>query len=177
MNVLCVSAPGGRCFQSPEMFTMKTTFLSLYTIMLALWTGGIAIFTFVVTPVIFRSYPRDTAGEIVGRLFPGYFGYNLALSVLAVVLFLLMTVDWTTTASRLSVLFLAAAIIVNLFIVFKLHPDIVRIKQTVSSFERESQDSAARKSFRKLHALSAVLNLFLLADGVTLLVAAPFLKK
>jgi hypothetical protein len=156
---------------------MKTTVVSLYTIILALWVGGIAIFTFVVTPVIFRSYPRDTAGEIVGRLFPGYFGYNLALSVLAAVVFLLVTVDWTATASRLSVLLIAAAIAVNLFIVFKLHPDIVHIKQTVSSFERESPDSAARASFRKLHAVSAVLNLFLLADGATLLVAARLLRK
>lgn len=156
---------------------MRTTISSLYLIILALWTGGIAIFTFVVTPVIFRSYPRDTAGEIVGRLFPGYFGYNLALSVLAIGLFLLMSVDWTATASRLSVLLLAAAIAVNLFIVFKLHPDIVHIKQTVSSFERESPDSAARRSFRKLHAVSAVLNLFLFVDGATLLVAARLLRK
>ncbi len=156
---------------------MKTTFYSLYTIILALWVGGIATFTFVVTPVIFRSYPRDTAGEIVGRLFPVYFGYNLALSVLAIVVFLLISVEWSSTVHRLSLVLLAAALIVNLFIAFKLHPDIVRIKQTVSSFEQESPDSAARKSFKKLHAVSAVLNLFVLADGIMLLVTAPFLKK
>src|SRR5512135_2337490 len=156
---------------------MKAALSSLYIIILALWVGGIAIFTFVVTPVIFKSYPRDTAGEIVGKLFPGYFGYNLALSVLAIVLFLLMTVDWSANLNRLSILLLAAAVIVNLYIVFKLHPDIVHIKQTVSSFERESPDSAARASFKKLHAVSAVLNLFLLVDGVALLITAPLLKK
>ncbi len=156
---------------------MKATTYSLYTVVLALWAGGIAAFTFVVTPVIFRSYPRDMAGEIVGRLFPVYFGYNLALAVLAGALFLLVNADRTATANRLSLLLLAAAIIINLFVVFKLHPDIVRVKQTVSSFERESPDSPARNSFKKLHALSAVLNLALLADGLALLVAAPFLKK
>ena len=156
---------------------MKAALSSLYIIILALWAGGIAIFTFVVTPVIFKSYPRDTAGEIVGRLFPGYFGYNLALSVLAIVLFLLMSVDWSANLHRLSILLLAAAVIVNLYIVFKLHPDIVHIKQTVSSFERESPDSSARRSFKKLHAASAILNLFLLVDSVALLVTARLLKK
>ncbi len=156
---------------------MKGIIYSLYTLLVALWVGGIAVFTFVVTPVIFKSYPRDTAGEIVGRLFPGYFGYNLALSVLAMALLLLLKADWSATAYRLSMLLLAAAIVVNLFIVFKLHPDIVRIKQTVSSFERESPDSTARRSFRKLHMASAVMNLFLLLDGVALLAAAPYLRK
>jgi hypothetical protein len=34
-----------------------------------------------------------------------------------------------------------------------------------------------RKRFAKLHAVSAVLNLLLLADGITLLAVAPLLKK
>jgi hypothetical protein len=52
---------------------MKPFLAILYTLLLSLWTGGIAIFTFIVTPAIFRSYGRDQAGEIVGRLFPGDF--------------------------------------------------------------------------------------------------------
>ena len=52
---------------------MKLSWFSFYNIVLALWVGGMALFTFIVTPVIFKSYPRDQAGEIVGRLFPGLF--------------------------------------------------------------------------------------------------------
>ncbi|NTW65040.1 MAG: DUF4149 domain-containing protein, partial [Nitrospirae bacterium] len=54
---------------------MKSILFSLETLTRALWTGGMALFTFIVTPAIFRSYGRDQAGEIVGRLFPGYFLY------------------------------------------------------------------------------------------------------
>ena len=55
---------------------------SVYTLILALWVGGISIFTFIVTPEIFRSFSRDEAGKIVGKLFPDYFLFTLALSVL-----------------------------------------------------------------------------------------------
>jgi hypothetical protein len=150
---------------------------SVYNLVLALWTGGIALFTFIVTPVIFKSYPRDMAGEIVGKLFPGYFTYNLVLSILALILFFLLTTDRSFFAWRLSLFLVSAALVINAFILFKLHPEIVKVKGEISSFEQESPDSLMRKKFRKLHGVSAALNLFLLVDGITLLVSVPFLKK
>jgi hypothetical protein len=51
------------------------------------------------------------------------------------------------------------------------------VKQAVTSFERESPDSPMRKRFAKLHAVSAVLNLLLLADGIALLVVSPIVKR
>jgi uncharacterized membrane protein len=156
---------------------MKLSWFSLYSLILALWVGGMAIFTFIVTPVIFRSYPRDQAGEIVGRLFPGYFLYNLVLAALVLVLFFIVTNDQSKLAYRISLICAVTALLINLFIVFKLHPDAVRIKQQVTSFERESPDSPARIQFRKLHGVSAVLNLVLLAEGIALLVAGPLIRK
>ncbi len=152
-------------------------FFSLYDLTLALWAGGIMLFTFIVTPAIFLSYGRDMAGEIVGKLFPGYFRYNLFLSALAVVLFFLLRTDRSAWPAKLSLGLLAAGLVINLFIVFKLHPEAVRIKLSIASFEREPSDSPARIRFRRLHGLSAALNVFLLAEGIALLVVAPYLKK
>ena len=45
----------------------------IYRLAVACWFGGAALFTAVLTPVIFRAYSRDTAGGIVGALFPSYF--------------------------------------------------------------------------------------------------------
>ena len=158
-------------------FYMKLNWFSLYNLVLALWVGGIAIFTFLVTPVIFKSYARDMAGGIVGKLLPGYFIYNLVLAAAALALFFLLAADRSAFAGRFSLVLLAVALVVNVFVVFKLHPEAVRVKQEVISFERESPDSPARKKFTRLHALSASLNLLLLADGVVLLLVSPFLKK
>jgi len=156
---------------------MKIFWFSWYTLVLALWVGGMALFTFVATPVIFKTYPRDLAGEIVGRLFPGYFLYNLVLAVAALILFFIIANDQSKLPYRLSLICATTALLINLFIVFKLHPDTVRVKQQVASFESEAPDSPARKEFRKLHGISAVLNLVLIAEGITLLVAAPLLRK
>jgi hypothetical protein len=156
---------------------MKTSWFTLYNLILALWVGGIAAFTFIVTPVIFRSFGRDLAGKIVGELFPGYFLYNLVLAALALLLFFVVAGEPSKTPYRLSLFLLTAALIINVFIVFKLHPDTVQVKQAVTSFERESPDSPMRKRFAKLHAVSAVLNLLLLADGAALLAVAPLLKR
>ena len=150
---------------------------SFYSLTLALWVGGMAIFTFVVTPIIFRSYPRDTAGEIVGKLFPSYFSYNLILAVLALILLMFLAADRSSREYRLSIVLLAAALIVNVFVTFKLHPAAVKAKQQIASFERVSPEAPERKAFARLHGLSAVLNLLLLADGVALLVINPFVKK
>ena len=156
---------------------MRTVPGALYLLTLSLWVGGMAIFTFLVTPIIFRSYGRDHAGEIVGRLFPAYFPYLLALSVLALVLFLLLRADRGAAISRISLALLALAVVVNLYVTFKLHPDAVRIKQQIASFERDAGDSPARMAFRRLHALSAALNLAVLADGVALLLLSRHLCK
>ncbi|MEK6745304.1 MAG: DUF4149 domain-containing protein [Nitrospirota bacterium] len=156
---------------------MTFAFASLYTMSLALWTGGMALFTFVVTPAIFRSFGRDQAGEIVGKLFPGFFLFCLAVSSTALVLFFLLDAEQTTRPYRASLSLLVLAVIINTYVLFSLHPRTVEVKQLVTSFERSALDSPERKEFRKLHAVSAVLNLVLLLDGTALLVMSPLLKR
>jgi len=156
---------------------MNFTFATLYTLSLALWTGGMALFTFVVTPAIFRSFGRDRAGEIVGILFPGYFVYLLSLSALALVMFFLLGADQATRSFRASLFLLVVGVVINAFVLFSLHPRTVEVKQQVAFFERSAPDSPARKEFRKLHAVSAGINLFLLIDGAALLIMSPLLKR
>jgi hypothetical protein len=148
-----------------------------YNLVLSLWIGGISIFTFIITPVVFRAFERDMAGKIVGKLFPGYFLYNLALSVLALVFLIAIRPFLAGKGLKLSLVLVICAIIINLFVAFKLHPDIQRVKQEIHSFEVPADDSPLRKKFGRLHAVSAALNLLLLADGVTLLVINSVVKK
>ncbi len=153
---------------------MRFSWFSLYNLILSLWVGGITIFTFIITPVIFRSFERDLAGAIVGKLFPGYFLYLLILSALAFIVFFTVAGDQAKPAARLSLILLIIALAINSYVAFKLHPDTVRVKQQIASFERESPESPARKQFARLHALSASLNLVLLADGIALLMIGPW---
>jgi hypothetical protein len=144
--------------------------ISIYNILLALWVGGIAIFSFLITPIIFKGFERDTASAIVDKLFPFYFPYNLIISLAALVSFLLVAKFQTGIAGKLSFALIIAAIVINAFITFKLYPDIKRTKAAITSFEQTSSESLERKEFRRLHGISAVLNLLLLIDGISLIV-------
>ncbi len=148
---------------------MRIIINDLYALVLSLWIGGIFLFTFVVTPVIFRSYGRDMAGEIVGRLFPSYFLFSFLVSVLSLVFFLVAFQSRAIPGRNLSLLLLTAAVVLSLYVSVRLHPEIKGVKQEIASFEKTSPDDQLRKKFRSLHAQSAILNLLMLADGVALL--------
>ncbi len=156
---------------------MKSRWYALYNLVLALWVGGMALFTFIVTPAIFKSFHRDAAAEIVGELFPGYFLSTMVLAVLAYILFFTVADDRKSPLARFSQTLLVLALVINAVIVFKLEPAAYRARQQVSSFEKESLDAPARQAFARLHALSAVLNLVLLADGVFLIMTGTALRK
>lgn len=149
---------------------------ALYSVTLALWVGGMSIFTFVITPVIFRAFSRDLASAIVDKLFPLYFPYNLILSILTLTFFLLTGLQ-KNAGNKLALALIIIAIVVNSFISFKLFPAIKQVKQQIVSFENTPPDSPARKQFRMMHGLSAVLNLLLLADGTALIVLGRFMKR
>jgi uncharacterized membrane protein len=147
---------------------MKALAGYLYVIVLSLWVGGMFLFTFIMTPVIFRSYQRDAAGEIVGKLFPSYFLFSLAVSAAALILFFLSFPD-RASSGGISLVLVSLAVITALYVNFRLYPEARKVKQEVHSFEA-APDDPARKRFRRLHAQSAVLNLFMIADGLALLI-------
>lgn len=155
---------------------MRGVGMLLYNLVLALWIGGTVLFTFLVTPLLFRSYDRDTAGVIVGKVIPVYFRYNLLLILLALALLVLLWWAWAPTPRRLSLALLVVAALAEGYVSFALYPKIVAVKRQVPSFEAD-EGSPVRRRFRSLHALSAGLNLLVLANGVALLVLRPLLPK
>lgn len=156
---------------------MKTAAGYLYVIALSLWVGGMSLFTFILTPVIFRSYSRDAAGEIVGKLFPSYFLFTLAISAAALILFFLSFPDGNTLRYRISIVLGSLAVIIALYVNFRLYPEAKKVKQEVHSFAAAAPDDPARTRFRRLHAQSAILNLFMIADGLVLLIINVGTKK
>jgi len=156
---------------------MKNTGYFLYLLLLGIWTGGMFIFTFVVTPIIFKSFDRDLAGSIVGRLFPGYFFFTLVTVVLAAALLFFAWSARTGTAFNTSLVFAVIALVISLYTNFSLYPRVESVKREISFFESIPSSHPSRLKFRKLHAQSAVLNLVLLADGIALLALATFSKK
>lgn len=155
---------------------MKALTEYLYIIVLSLWVGGMSLFTFVLTPVIFKSYSRDEAGGIVGNLFPSYFLFTLAVSVLALILFF-TSHDSGSLRYVVSLVLALLAVVTALYVNIGLYPEARKVKQEVHSFENAAPDSPARMRFRRLHARSAVLNLFMIAAGLILLIINVQIRK
>jgi putative copper export protein len=137
----------------------------VHRLAIAFWVGGVAIFTFVLTPIIFRSNSRDTAGQIVGTLFPGYFRWGLACGTVALFSLLILRGKRFVPAAALLVLMLT----LTAFQAFWIEPRAAALKREIS-FESMPKDHPLRREFSRLHAVSAVCNLTVFGGGVVLVI-------
>lgn len=138
----------------------------LYRLAVSLWAGGNAIFTLLLTPILFKTESRDIAARIVGNLFPGYFRWGIACGVIALVCRLASR----GSDLRLPVVVLALMLAVTSFQAFYVEPRAAELKRQIGSFESTGKDHPLRKEFSKLHAVSAVCNLTVLAGAVVLVI-------
>ena len=138
----------------------------LYRLAIACWVGGATLFTFVLTPTIFKSFNRDMAGGIVGVLFPGYFRWGLACGVLALVT-LFFSANRHRAASGIIIAIMLAITLVQAFVI---EPKAAALKKEIPSFETTPTDHPLRVQFRKLHGVSAVINLAVIGGGVALVI-------
>ncbi len=138
----------------------------VYRLAIALWVGGSALFTFVLTPLLFKTESRDTAGRIVGTFFPGYFRWGLACGGIALLCRLFLKGGRLELATGILVLMLAA----TSFQAYYVEPKAAEIKRQIVSFETTPKSDPLRQQFSKLHGVSAVCNLAVVVGGVVLVI-------
>lgn len=138
----------------------------LYRLAISLWAGGNAIFTLLLTPILFRTESRDIAARIVGNLFPAYFKWGMVCGALALVCRLF----GKAAAGRLPLVLLVVMLAVTSFQAFYVEPRAAELKRQIGSFEATSKDHPLRREFSKLHGVSAVCNLVVMVGGVVLVV-------
>lgn len=138
----------------------------LFHLALACWVGGVALFTFVLTPTLFKTQPRDVAGRIVGVLFPGYFRWGLICGGVALPCALALEESWPSPTQILLLVMLAATALQAALI----QPKAAELKKQIGSFEQTPEGHPLRREFSKLHGISAGLNLLVLVGGVVLVV-------
>jgi Mn2+/Fe2+ NRAMP family transporter len=138
----------------------------IYHLAVSCWLGGAALFTFVLTPTLFKSYSRDIAGGIVGILFPGYFQWGLVCGVIALLCLLL------TRGRQIMVsgILLAIMLILTATQAFIIEPRAAELKRQIPSFETTPSDHPLRVRFSKLHVISAAANLAVIGGGIILVI-------
>jgi len=137
-----------------------------YRLAVSLWAGGNAIFTLMLTPILFKTESRDVAGRIVGNLFPGYFRWSLVCGIIALVCRLAVR----GLDLKLPLILLIVMLALTSFQAFYVEPRAAELKRQIGSFETTSKEDPLRKQFSKLHGVSAICNLTVLVGGVLLVV-------
>jgi hypothetical protein len=133
---------------------------------LSFWVGGAALFTFVLTPTLFKTQPRDLAATIVGVLFPGYFWWGLATGSVAVICLLILRGRYFLPTLILLVLMLG----LTSYQAFSIEPRAASLKLQIVSFETTSKEDPLRREFSKLHGISMACNLVVLLSGIVLII-------
>jgi hypothetical protein len=138
----------------------------LYRFAVSLWLGGDALFTFVLTPLLFRGESRDFAAKVVGILFPGYFRWGVACGIVALICRAILSGGPKVAAIVIIVIMLS----LTSFQAFYIEPHAAELKRQIVSFETTPKDHPLRRQFSKLHGISAVCNLTVIAGGAALVV-------
>jgi hypothetical protein len=138
---------------------------AIFRLALAFWVGGAALFTFVLTPTLFKTQPRDLAATIVGALFPGYFWWGLATGTVALICLLILRGRYFLPTLILLVLMLG----LTSYQAFSIEPRAAVLKQQIVSFETTSKDDPLRREFSKLHGISMACNLVVLLSGIVVI--------
>ena len=149
---------------------------SVFRLAISLWLGGMALFTFIVTPTIFATLPRDAAGRSVGAIMPLYFRYGLILTGIAFIVRIVSREAWPGARRQMGTVLLAAAVVLTAFQSFGLEPRMAAVKRTIPSFDTTPLEDPARKEFSKLHGISMALNLLLILDGAVLVAGGEFFR-
>lgn len=136
----------------------------VYRLAIVFWVGGATLFTFVLTPTLFKNFDRDLAGSIVGALFPGYFFWGLVCGALAFIC--LLTMQSLYKATKLMII--AAMLAVTSLQAFVIEPKAAALKKEIPSFVTTPEDHPLRQQFKTLHAFSAAGNLGVIGGGVVL---------
>ena len=134
----------------------------------AVWLGAMGFFAFIVAPAAFSALDREAAGRFVSAVFPRYYAVGLGLGLVA--LFGLGVrwvgggwrgLDWLTGGCVL------------LMLVLTLYAGAVVLPAAHAAREAAraaGPDPAAATGFARLHRLSGILNVIVMASGILVLV-------
>jgi uncharacterized membrane protein len=150
----------------------------IYLLSVALWIGGMAFFSFLAAPSIFKVLPREEAGQVVSAIFPKYYWQGIICGAIA-----LATSVALGMRERWNILLIVRTIMIGvmvigvLYSVVVLQPKIQAVKAQITSFESLSPTDPMRLEFGRLHGRSFSVNAAVLLLGVIVVFITAFTMK
>jgi len=151
-----------------------------YLLVLALWVGGIAFFSFIVAPTVFKTLGAAEAGRLQRALFPRYYllGLLCAAAGILCVGWLLAEHAFAKWPGLCSLLLLAGMGATQFWLRQTILPRLGELHDRKNPVIGTGQppDTEVGAEWKSLHALSVQLNAAVLICGLTLLFLVVFAR-
>lgn len=148
---------------------MLTVAKVIFQLALGLWVGAIVVVSFLVAPAVFGAVPSETAGTVMGRVFPAYYAFTAGGGVVALLAALWIRrrthgVGVSTTVMAMLAVMLGATIYAGAVV----SP---RARVLRPALHVEPIDPAVRAEFDELHRRAVQLNGLVLLLGLAVVMA------
>ncbi len=137
----------------------------LHLLSLVVWIGGVIFFSFFAAPSIFKVLPRETAGDVIGAIFPKYWLIGYICSLVALIsIIILSIIEIGIPIFRIGLLIIMTAITYysGLVVGSKARD----IKAEIRVAEDSGKKGILSVEFKSLHRRSVILNVILLILGL-----------
>ncbi|MFQ5480137.1 MAG: DUF4149 domain-containing protein [Thermodesulfobacteriota bacterium] len=141
-------------------------FLHLFS--LVVWQGSLIFFTFFAAPSIFKALSKENAGLVVGRIFPRYWAMGYLTSAVCLIS-LLYTSYMEKSYPKERIILLVIMTIISFYAGLSVGKKARALKAAMRTSEPGEGRKALEKRFKKIHALSAMLNMAVFVVGVFLI--------
>ena len=135
---------------------------------LVVWIGSIVFFSFIAAPCIFKALPRETAGDVVGEIFPKYWLIGYICSIAALLTLAYMSAyEKSVPVIKISLLVLMT--LITFYSGLAVGNKARSIKAEIKAVEDPTKKESLRAEFKSLHLKSVILNIALLILGIVFL--------
>lgn len=132
---------------------------------LVIWIGGMVFLVSIGAPSIFKVLPRETAGDVLGDIFPRYWIMGYLCSATALITIVILSLkERIYPWGRIGLLTLMTALTLYLGLVVAARAREVRLQ--IRTLEDTSQKEILKTEFNGLHKWSVVLNGIILISGL-----------
>ena len=148
----------------------------VHLLSLVIWLGGMIFFSFIAAPSIFKVLPRQTAGDVVGDIFPKYWiiGYICSITAVATIGIL----SFQEKAYPWARIGLLALMTVLVFYSGKvIGKNAVEVKTQIRMTEDQTQKEALRLKFKAIHRNSTILNVLIMILGLAVVFLTAYRYK
>jgi uncharacterized membrane protein len=148
---------------------------AIFWLALVVWLGEVVFFSFVVAPSVFGAVPQETAGQVIGAIFPRYYALGAVAGAAALASALVLRGGTSATGAwSVVVVMLALMLAATLYAGRGIQP---RAQALRSRLHETTVDPAVRAEFDRLHRRAVQLNGGVLLLGIaTVCVAAASLQ-